>query len=43
MKLIDKLMETIVTSGSNRSPVMSNEEILRPDVRNTELLELYVR
>ena len=39
MELIDKLMETIVTSGSGLSPVMSNEEILRPDVRNTELQE----
>ena len=37
MKLIDKLMETIVTSGSSLLSEMSKEEILRPAVPNTEL------
>ena len=32
-------MGIIVTSRSGRSPEMTNEEILRPDVRNTELQE----
>ena len=39
MMLINKLMETVVTSGSGGSTVMFKEEILRPAVRNTELQE----
>ena len=39
MKLIEKLMESIGTSGSDPSLEVYNEEIFRPDVRNTELQE----
>ena len=34
--IIEKLMESIVTSRSFRSPEVSNEEIFRPAGRNTE-------
>ena len=37
--IILKLMESIVTSGSNQSPELYNEENFSPAVRNTELQE----